>query len=966
MSLLAVPVIVVVAVTAFDLLFRPGLRRLALRNVSRRKGEAVLVVAGSMLATAIITSSFVVGDTLGASIRDTARTQYGPVDETVRVTDLGQLPAVEQALTPAPEGSDGVLSMVWAPATATSGGGAGTGPDGGVRRAEPRAGMAEVDFDAARAFGGDAGDTGFAGAGSTPAPGEVVLGEDLAAILGVTPGDAVEVFVYGQRLELVTTGILPRLGVAGYDPLPGSEARTLFVAPGTVSSLATARQAGSAAPDGLVFVSNDGGVFDGADGTGTVLPEIERRLAGVHGAEVTASKQDVLDDAATAGRSLTQLFATIGGFSVIAGILLLVNIFVMLSEERKTELGVMRAVGLKRNHLVRAFGMEGAVYAVVAAAAGAVAGVGVGRIIVWVTSGIMNDGSDDFRTEVVFSVAPASVVTGLLIGLSISLLTVWGTSLRIGRLNVIRAIRDLPEPEQVAGGLGRLVAASTGVVVGGLLFMSGLAASNEVTFLLGSGVALFSAVPLLARVVPRRAATTAPAAVALAWGTTAFVFFPRVFESADLAAFVVQGVLLVMAAVAIVSANVDQLSRITDRLSGSARGLAARLGLAYPLAKRFRTALLLGMYAIVVFTLTVLATFSQMFAQQAPRLTEETRAGYDVLVQSNPANPATVELLEQQPEVASAATLQWGFPKIDAAKLDEPMHWPVTGFDQRLLAHGGPKLGTRDPAYASDLEAWHAVLADPALAVVPDFFLQEENGPPSNRLHVGDTFTVINPLIGAQRTFRVAGTVDGDWTFSGAMMSATATEQLLGGIVNPSRHFVTLAPGVDAERAAADLTGRLVDHGVDADTFASLIAAGLSRQVGFFRLMQGFLSLGLVIGIAGLGVVMVRAVRERRRQIGMLRAMGFTSSVVRRAFLVEASFVAVLGILLGVSLGLVTSWSLLTQSAAFGDQPLPFSVPWGALAVLVVVPLGASLLAAFVPAAQASRIMPAAALRIAE
>ena len=49
-------------------------RRLALRNISRRKGEALLIVAGSLMGTAIITASFVVGDTFNSSIRDIART----------------------------------------------------------------------------------------------------------------------------------------------------------------------------------------------------------------------------------------------------------------------------------------------------------------------------------------------------------------------------------------------------------------------------------------------------------------------------------------------------------------------------------------------------------------------------------------------------------------------------------------------------------------------------------------------------------------------------------------------------------------------------------------------------------------------------------------------------------------------------------------------------------------------------
>ena len=47
----------------------------------------------------------------------------------------------------------------------------------------------------------------------------------------------------------------------------------------------------------------------------------------------------------------------------------------------------------------------------------------------------------------------------------------------------------------------------------------------------------------------------------------------------------------------------------------------------------------------------------------------------------------------------------------------------------------------------------------------------------------------------------------------------------------------------------------------------------MTRQI--FQLFQGYLALGLIVGIAGTAVVMVRAVRERRSQIGTLRALGF-------------------------------------------------------------------------------------------
>src|SRR5690606_18923133 len=110
----------------------------------------------------------------------------------------------------------------------------------------------------------------------------------------------------------------------------------------------------------------------------------------------------------------------------------------------------------------------------------------------------------------------------------------------------------------------------------------------------------------------------------------------------------------------------------------------------------------------------------------------------------------------------------------------------------------------------------------------------------------------------------------------------------------------------------------------------------------FFGLMRGYLGLGLIIGIAGLGVVMLRAVRERRTEVGVLRAIGFPAPVVRRAFLLEAAFIALQGIVIGIVLGMVSSYQVLVNSDTFGEQSLPFAVPWAALAVIVAVPLAAS------------------------
>ena len=64
------------------------------------------------------------------------------------------------------------------------------------------------------------------------------------------------------------------------------------------------------------------------------------------------------------------MFTTFGSFSIAAGILLIFLIFVMLAAERRGELGIARAIGTRRRHLVQMFLFEGVAYDVVAAAVG--------------------------------------------------------------------------------------------------------------------------------------------------------------------------------------------------------------------------------------------------------------------------------------------------------------------------------------------------------------------------------------------------------------------------------------------------------------------------------------------------------------------------------------------------------------------------------------------------------------------
>ena len=315
------------------------------------------MILGSLLGTGIITGSLIVGDTIDRSIRAIAYEQLGPIDEVIAVSGLeegdelvervGSLDALPARSTVDADGEpifDGVLTITGTQVSVVG------------DRTQPRAQLLEVDFAAAQAFGDDPSITGISG--PTPGPGEAAITTDVAANTGAAVGDTITVHVYGRPVELEVVQVLERTGVAGFWTIDNrQQAYNVFVAPGSLA----AGLSGVTLPPTVepprtyVAFSNVGGVEDGADRTDDAVAALEwigRDLS------VQSLKRDVIEAADEGAEALTQLYFTMGMFAVAAGILLLVNIFVMLADERRSQLGMLRALGMRRASLVTAFATE--------------------------------------------------------------------------------------------------------------------------------------------------------------------------------------------------------------------------------------------------------------------------------------------------------------------------------------------------------------------------------------------------------------------------------------------------------------------------------------------------------------------------------------------------------------------------------------------------------------------------------
>jgi len=154
------------------------------------------------------------------------------------------------------------------------------------------------------------------------------------------------------------------------------------------------------------------------------------------------------------------------------------------------------------------------------------------------------------------------------------------------------------------------------------------------------------------------------------------------------------------------------------------------------------------------------------------------------------------------------------------------------------------------------------------------------------------------------------------------------------------------------------------------NTFSILDATRSLRQ--FFAVLDLFLGIfgSLALAVASIGIVntLVMAILERRREIGIMKAIGASDSDVKKLFFAEAGAMGLLGGVVGVALG----WTIghiinLGTNIYLKRQALPpesfWSVPWWLVGAAIVFAFIVSLVSGLYPAARAARLDPVQALR---
>ncbi len=229
---------------------------------------------------------------------------------------------------------------------------------------------------------------------------------------------------------------------------------------------------------------------------------------------------------------------------------------------------------------------------------------------------------------------------------------------------------------------------------------------------------------------------------------------------------------------------------------------------------------------------------------------------------------------------------------------------------------------------------------------------------------VGDRFS-IQTAQGATEFLKVSALVDlGNRELNRRQVFITlrAAQSLLnvpGGVTNIDLKVAEL---FQAETTAVALR-RQLDLEVESwmQTNAQLLSA-LNAQTVSTLLIRVFTSIVVVLGIAS---VLVVSVVQKRKEIGILRAMGATRQQMTRVFLAQGAIVGLVGSIAGTLLAYVLLWLFSTFVKGSDGQPLfVITLTFNLAASVAVGATVCGILAAVLPAIRASRLEPAQAIRI--
>jgi putative ABC transport system permease protein len=714
-------------------------------------------------------------------------------------------------------------------------------------------------------------------------PDSVLLTRSFAGRRGLSIGDAIPLVTPTGKRRFVVRALLEPEGVArvyggNFAVMDLFAAEAAFTQPGFVNRVD-------------VVVRRDSEVERVREAVAQVLPaglQVEtpaQRKADLH--KVMHALHTVLDG--------------VGWLGLVAAFLIAFNRLTTVFEDRVSQLGVLRAVGVRRQAIWQELAAEGCLLGAAGVALGIPLGIGLGHVllplIAATTALHSNLGTPAAEIEVRFSSLGLAIGLGLGAAVLAAALPAW----RSARASIAETLRrrGLEQPRITDGG-GWVVPVLSAVIAGGAVVVQSATGSA-------------------------------------AWGLVA-------------------SVMLVMAAAFAARPLLDGLfARLLPAVRPAA-GPAGRLALATLVLTPRRTALTVATMGVGFAAVVWLATLAHSFEESVLAIVPGVFRG-DLSVSSAHNGSGFLEA----PLDGQVLTELKAIHGVGAVVGEQVREWrygegpiAIDAFDSEYFNGKQfgewPLVGRRNP------DVWAAVARG-------DAAIMSENLSRHFNVRVGDTITLSTP--GGPLPLRIAGMIINFLSPDGTLVLSREVYQRQWNDPQIVRGLVRVSAGADASGVRRAIAAALGEkYSLRVLSLRELIqwfVVQVQRAFSTVYILAGMVLLVVMVGVAD---TLAAGVIERTHDFGVLRATGVARHQVWRIVLTEGALLAALGLALASLTGLAlgTLWVDATFPYLLG-WALELYIPYTRLVVIAMASMLVCLAAALVPARRAAHLEPAVALR---
>ncbi|GCE25754.1 hypothetical protein KDA_12380 [Dictyobacter alpinus] len=408
--------------------------KIGVRNVSRRRTQMVIIVFALMLSTTLLSGVLATGDVMTSAVQSVAVYNWGNIDELIEGGNgaLGTYPQSVYERVKRRTNNNPDIAAVGAVLHET-------GlllADQTSRQVRSNVGVVAVLPDSELGFGGLTDVTSKQPRTIRALPDKsIYLNQTCATLINAKPND--NIYLYssrwpGRRYAFKVVAIVNNSSIVGDQPV-------------VISNLATFQniEKEQGKINQIMIANQGGGGVKGVNLSEQVEDQLERWIPrSVHVIQV---KKQGVQNSQQAEEIFSRIFSLFALFALSIGLLLIFLIFVLLAAERRMEMGIARAIGVQRRHLILMYLFEGFVYDLFSSLIGILAGFGLGALLIYLLGPLLAR----FNFPLKFTFQPHSLLIAYCLGVIFTFLSVAFSSWLVSRLTVIDAIRDLPESTPV-------------------------------------------------------------------------------------------------------------------------------------------------------------------------------------------------------------------------------------------------------------------------------------------------------------------------------------------------------------------------------------------------------------------------------------------------------------------------------------------------------------------------------------